>query len=358
MKATRTFALVLTVLLAAAAAAGAQEKNLLSVVKDLGALLEWDPLRDSGVIMVGEDRIAIGVGSDSALINYRLKVQIDPPERRDGAVWLTTAAMAAISDAVQKDRLAHAGEKMRVAFILIDPGHGGIDGGGAGSYIDGATRVTVKEKDITLRVGLLLGALLKAGFSDAQVIFTRESDEKVTLEKRVDVANALLEKTSDTVLFLSIHANTTPFNRAASGYEVWCLPPEYTRTLVDEKAAGKENADIASILNSMREEEISMESNLLARDPRGPRRNRWCAQRQQGTAAHGLVRRAQCADARGSHRGRFCVQRGGGGAPGRPGILAGRGQGHILWRGRIHPTIRRERESRCSIDWIFFCVFG
>jgi N-acetylmuramoyl-L-alanine amidase len=266
MKAARTFALVFTVLLAAAAASGAQEKNLLSVVKDLGALLEWDPLRDSGVIAVGQDRVAIGVGADSALVNYRLKVQIDPPERRDGAVWLTTAAIAAISDAMQKDRLAHAGENMRVACILIDPGHGGADGGGAGSYVDGTTKVTVKEKDITLRVGLLLGAMLKAGFSDKQVIFTRENDEKVTLEKRVDVANALLEKTSDTVLFLSIHANTTPFNRAASGYEVWCLPPEYTRTLVDEKAAGKENADIASILNSMREEEISMESNLLARE--------------------------------------------------------------------------------------------
>ncbi len=46
---------------------------------------------------------------------------------------------------------------------------------------------------------------------------------------------------------------------------MWCLPPEYARTLVDEKSTGKENADIASILNSMREEEISMESNLLAR---------------------------------------------------------------------------------------------
>jgi len=266
MKAARTIALVLTALLVAAAVCASQDKNLLSVVKDLGAVLEWDPLRDTGVIAVGEDRIAIGVGSDSALINYRMKVQIDPPARKDGVVWLSTAAVSAISDGVQRDRLAHAGEQMRVACILIDPGHGGKDSGSVGGYTAGEKKIAVQEKDVTLRVGQLLGDLLKAAYPDKPIVLTRESDVYVSLEKRVEIANALLEKTSDTVLFLSIHANATPFSRTASGYEVWCLPPEYTRTLVDEKTTGRENADIATILNSMREEEISMESNLLARE--------------------------------------------------------------------------------------------
>ncbi len=203
MRAATTFALVIAALLLAAPVGVPQDKNLLSVVKDLGAILEWDSLRDVGVIAVGEDRIAIGIGADSALINYRLKVQIDPPARRDGAVWLTTAAVAAISSAVQKDRLAHAGEQMRVAYILIDPGHGGMDGGGVGSYMDGKTKMELKEKDITLRVGTMLAEMLTAGFPDKQVISTRTSDVFVSLEKRVDIANALLEKTSDTVLFLS-----------------------------------------------------------------------------------------------------------------------------------------------------------
>ncbi len=258
--------LVLVALLGAARACASQEKNLLSVVKDLGAVLEWDPLRDTGVIAVGDDRIAIGIGSDSALINYRLKVQIDPPSRRDGAVWLSTSAVSAIGDAVQKDRLSHAGEQMRVAYILIDPGHGGMDSGSVGGYTEGKKKITVEEKDVTLRVGRLLGDLLKAAYPDKQIVFTRESDVYVSLEKRVEIANALLDKTGDTVLFLSVHANATPFSKTASGYEVWCLPPEYTRTLVDEKTTGRENADIAAILNSMREEEISMESNLLARE--------------------------------------------------------------------------------------------
>ncbi len=127
----------LCVLLLLGARLGAQDKNILSVTSDLGAVLEWDSLRDSGVISFGDDRIAVAVGTDSALINYRLKVQIDPPVRRDGGVWLTTAAVGAIGEAVQKDRLAHAGEHLRVQYILLDPGHGGKDSGAVGTVAVG-----------------------------------------------------------------------------------------------------------------------------------------------------------------------------------------------------------------------------
>ena len=246
--------------------AGAQEKNLLSLASDLGAVLEWDPLRDAGVLSFGDDRISLKVGAELALVNYRLKVEIDPPFRRDGAVWLTTAAVTAISDAVQRDRLAHASQHMRVAYILIDPGHGGKDGGAVGSYMDGKKEITVKEKDVTLSVARKLSALLAEGFPDKQILFTRTDDTFVSLEDRVVVANGLLARTKETVLYLSIHANTSPFNRKASGFEVWCLPPEYKRTLLDAKAAGKENQDILPILNSMLEEEISVESTVLARE--------------------------------------------------------------------------------------------
>ena len=263
MKAAR-FAAGVCVLLLIGAGLGAQEKNILSVTSDLGAVLEWDPLRDAGVISFGDDRIAVAVGTDSALINYRLKVQIDPPFRRDGGVWLTPAAVGAIGDAVQKDRLAHAGERLRVQFILLDPGHGGKDSGAVGAVMAGRKQVPLMEKDITLSVAHALVELLKESFPDKEVILTRSDDTFVSLEDRVVIANGLLERTKDTVLYISIHANTSPFNKTASGFEVWCLPPSYERTLVDEKAAGKENVDILPILNSMREEEVSLESTILA----------------------------------------------------------------------------------------------
>jgi N-acetylmuramoyl-L-alanine amidase len=267
----------------------AEDRDLISVVGDLGAVLEWDPLRDTGVISFGDDRISIGVGTPFALINYRMTVTIDPPQRREGTVWLSVAAVSALSDAVRRDRLTHAAEHMRVGCILIDPGHGGKDGGGVGSYADGKKQVTVKEKDVTLSVAEKLAALLRGEFPDKEIVLTRSSDTFVSLEDRVVIANTLLEKTSETVLYISIHANTSPFNRKASGFEVWCLPPEYKRTLVDVKRAGKENEDIVPILNSMLEEEISVESTVLAHEilagldteigdrssDRGMRKNDW-----------------------------------------------------------------------------------
>jgi N-acetylmuramoyl-L-alanine amidase len=265
MRTTRRTASVL-VLLLLGALLGAQDKNILSLASDLGAVLEWDPLRDAGVISFGDDRIAVAVGTDSALINYRLKVQIDAPVRREGGVWLTTASVGAIGDAVQKDRLAHAGEHLRVQYILLDPGHGGKDSGAVGTATSGKKQVPLMEKDITLNVARALVDLLKDGFPDKEVILTRSDDTFVSLEDRVVIANGLLERTKDTVLYISIHANTSPFNKTASGFEVWCLPPSFERTLVDEKAAGKENLDILPILNSMREEEVSLESTILAQN--------------------------------------------------------------------------------------------
>jgi N-acetylmuramoyl-L-alanine amidase len=244
-----------------------QDKNILSLVADLGAVLEWDPLRDSGVITFGQDRIALAVGTDSALVNYRLKVAIDPLVRKNGAVWLTTAAVAAIRDAVQKDRLAHAAEHMRVGCILIDPGHGGKDPGSVGSYTEGKKKITLREKDVTLAVATRLAGQLMASMPDRQVLLVRSDDTFVSLEDRSTRANALLDKTSDTILYVSIHANSSP-NKKASGFEVWYLPPEYSRDVLDPKTVGKDNQDILAILNSMLEEDISLETTLLAQDIR------------------------------------------------------------------------------------------
>jgi N-acetylmuramoyl-L-alanine amidase len=249
-----------------AATSAAQEKDLLSLAGDLGGVLEWDPLRDVGIISFGSDRIALGVGIDLAVINYRLKVGIDAPLRKKGAVWLTSASVAALSEAVQKDRLAHAGDHLRVAAILIDPGHGGKDGGAVGSVVVGKRQITIREKDVTLTVARRLSDMLKSAFPDKEILFTRTVDSFVSLEDRVVVANSLLEKSKETVLYISIHANTSPFNKNASGFEVWCLPPEYKRTLVDETTAGKENHEILPILNGMLEEEISLESTVLAQE--------------------------------------------------------------------------------------------
>ncbi len=76
--------------------------------------------------------------------------------------------------------------------IFIDSGHGGRD--------PGATSKGIKEKDITLDVGLLLGQMLeKKGF---KVAYTRTNDSFVSLSDRASKSNRF---GSD--IFISIHCN-------------------------------------------------------------------------------------------------------------------------------------------------------
>ncbi len=79
--------------------------------------------------------------------------------------------------------------------IVIDPGHGGIDGGAEGK------NGTV-EKDITLTFAAELRDRLRAD-GRYDVFMTRESDEFLLLDERVRIAR---QRGAD--LFISVHADT------------------------------------------------------------------------------------------------------------------------------------------------------
>ncbi len=80
--------------------------------------------------------------------------------------------------------------------ITVDAGHGGNEKGAIGCLGD-------CEKDITLDVALKLQKELRR--QGANVIMTRETDEKVSLKKRVEITNE-----SDSSIFISIHGNALP----------------------------------------------------------------------------------------------------------------------------------------------------
>jgi N-acetylmuramoyl-L-alanine amidase len=266
LRGTASIGALLVCALLGAAGAVAEERELLGLVTELGATLEWDPLRGLGVIAAGDDRIALAVGVPFAVVDYAVKVDIEPPVMRDGAVYLADAAVAAVSDAVAKQRLARAMERLRIGSILIDPGHGGKDPGAMGKYPAGKSTADVREKDVVLAIAREAGRRLAAEYPDKQVLYTRADDTYISLEGRADMANALLAKSPDRVLYISVHANST-MNRASkpTGFEVWYLPPEYRRTLLESGGSGVEE-ELIPILNSMLEEEITVESIVLARD--------------------------------------------------------------------------------------------
>ncbi|WP_423739178.1 N-acetylmuramoyl-L-alanine amidase CwlD [Clostridium thermarum] len=109
--------------------------------------------------------------------------------------------------------------------ILIDPGHGGIDGGAV-------SKNGTLEKDINLSIGLKLRAALTA--SGFKVKMTRESDvglyrskHPVRKSKQEDLhKRCILKAETSCDVFISIHQNYFPEEKY-SGAQVWyCKPPE------------------------------------------------------------------------------------------------------------------------------------
>ena len=94
--------------------------------------------------------------------------------------------------------------------IILDAGHGGSDGG---TRADGKNREVV-EKDINLVVVQHMQAILEE--LGAEVVLTRESDETLSLDERVRIANS-----NEADLFVSIHCNYYEDDASISGLECY-----------------------------------------------------------------------------------------------------------------------------------------
>lgn len=122
--------------------------------------------------------------------------------------------------------------------VVIDPGHGGRDPGALGK--------TTKEKDINLKVAQKLGNMIRSKCKDVRVVYTRERDVFVSLEKRAEIANR--EKAD---LFLSIHTNSLKGSSTLKGASTWTLGP----------ASSQENLEVAQRENAV----ITLEDDYQAR---------------------------------------------------------------------------------------------
>lgn len=115
---------------------------------------------------------------------------------------------------------------LKLNRVVIDPGHGGHDEGTHGVH-------GLLEKDLVLDVALRLGKLIEDRMG-AEVVFTRNDDTFIPLQRRTDIAN---ENKAD--LFLSIHANSSPVPRIA-GVESYYLNFTESKDALD--LAARENA--------------------------------------------------------------------------------------------------------------------
>lgn len=148
--------------------------------------------------------------------------------------------------------------------IVIDPGHGGIDGGAYG--VGGAV-----EKNITLAFAQSLAERLEKS-GKYRVAMTRKDDTFVALEDRVKFA-----EDSGAALFISIHADTLAEAANVSGTTVYsgaerASDGESARIAAREnaadKAAGAEqrdsSADVSDILFDLKRRESRAYTHLFS----------------------------------------------------------------------------------------------
>ena len=131
--------------------------------------------------------------------------------------------------------------------VVIDAGHGGKDSGTMGTK-----RYKTYEKDIALKISLMLGDYIKKNIPDVDVIYTRNDDTFIELRQRTIIAN---EKNAD--LFISIHCDGFT-NSKASGASVFVMGMSKL----------KENMDVAIRENSVIYLEDNYKENYDGFDPK------------------------------------------------------------------------------------------
>jgi N-acetylmuramoyl-L-alanine amidase len=169
-----------------------------------------------GLFGPGKSRVVIDLARPACVANVETRrlVRGEAPSRLTLALraCAQTAFAAAALDHQPPPVAAPAPAPMAVAqglpVIVLDPGHGGVDGGAYG--LDGTM-----EKTLVYAFAQDLREKLEAT-GRYRVVMTRDGDQYVSLEDRVAKARA-----ANAALFVSIHADTLRESAAVSGTTVY-----------------------------------------------------------------------------------------------------------------------------------------
>lgn len=123
---------------------------------------------------------------------------------------LVMSGYTVVSNIIRLEKPANSYSSISIKRILIDPGHGGEDGGAT-------SRDGILEKDLNLRLALFLKEYLKEENYD--IVMTRETDisihdetsKTISAKKNSDLRNRRkMINSSGADLFISIHMNSFP----------------------------------------------------------------------------------------------------------------------------------------------------
>lgn len=147
------------------------------------------------------------IGSQECLLN-NVKFIFTYSVESGGSLGLVSRMdLAKLIDPVLRPSFIPNGENFRT--VILDAGHGGKD--------PGATNPLGTEAAYNLSLAFRVKTLLEArGF---KVVLTRSSDQYLSLQERVELANAV----KDEAIFISLHFNSG--GRDARGIETFTLSP-------------------------------------------------------------------------------------------------------------------------------------
>ncbi|MEM7291459.1 MAG: N-acetylmuramoyl-L-alanine amidase, partial [Pseudomonadota bacterium] len=204
----------------------------------------------AGRISKGRSRIVITLTKPAEIIRaslqkvldedyFRLVVDLDESSSERFATLLNAQKLVLGESgnvASKGDRVSPVKKKDGSFTIVLDPGHGGIDGGAVG-------RLKTKEKDVVLDFAKELEMQLQ-GAGPFQVELTRREDVFMSLRQRLD-----FNRRMQADLFISIHADSLR-DRRVRGSTIYTLSKKASDQLSERLAESENSVDQLAGLSS------------------------------------------------------------------------------------------------------------
>ncbi len=174
---------------------------------------EYDTYTRKAHLTKGSHKINLMAGQRLVLVDGSPEYLKYPVDIYQGAIVLPVKFKEQILDALFNERYRERNINFSLTSIkkiVVDAGHGGKDPGTTGKH-------GLREKDVNLDIAKRLSKLLRA--DGVNVVMTRSTDNFISLERRVDIAN---DSRAD--LFVSIHSNANRV-RSLNGLEVYYISP-------------------------------------------------------------------------------------------------------------------------------------
>lgn len=207
-------------------------------VQSIKRFYKFTSIKTEGKSIILENakvEMKLTIGGNECLMNGVKFVFSNPVEMSGDKACVSRMDLAKLIDPVLRPNFIKNAGNFRT--VILDAGHGGKD--------SGATNSIGTESAYNLKLANKVKGLLQA--QGYKVVMSRDSDRYLTLQERVDFANAVKED----AVFVSIHFNSG--GPAARGIETFTLSPpgvaHYGRDFIpsdNQQRAGNEH-DSANI---------------------------------------------------------------------------------------------------------------